>query len=468
MAIDRNGFLITDDGKKIVGVRNPDNTDFYFQDQPPKTRTTPLASNQTLINWNETSSYTPALSANAGETSVVDKTVLYDGYPTLRLTFATAGATLVNVYNLAEPIYITDPTNIQIPILTNNSTATAGVGIGGNDFQVWVGSGVANLRFSQLRQTEHSITDEWHVFNTIASGTSYNYGGNLGGSATNVNFLHDNAIASIYIVSVTAAAAATSRVWLGNITVGSRQKPVTCITLDGEYSSQWTMARQILNKYGLKASFAVQTGVIGNAGRMTNAQLDTLYGEGHEIIHHSANPKTSVGYGLASDWATSESIANDVKTTQAYFRNRGWIRGLGCGVHGYSDPLAAFQTPTRQNLVVKGLKDGGMRAMRRIINGDYYVPLGGHKSSPLSIPAGIFMDATSTAASINANINTAILHGAGSIITGHEFVTQSTTPTGNQIRINDFEGVCANIRTKIDNKTLDHLLFSELANKYYL
>jgi peptidoglycan/xylan/chitin deacetylase (PgdA/CDA1 family) len=65
--------------------------------------------------------------------------------------------------------------------------------------------------------------------------------------------------------------------------------PITVVTIgfDDGYADQYLEARTLLSSRGLHATFYVNTGLLGEPGRMDWTQVKDLYGDGNEIAGHT-------------------------------------------------------------------------------------------------------------------------------------------------------------------------------------
>jgi hypothetical protein len=204
------------------------------------------------------------------------------------------------------------------------------------------------------------------------------------------------------------------------------------IVMDGEYSSQYSMIHPMLARSGIRASFAITNSDIGQSGRMTAAQLDEMYGYGHEMIHHTFDATKSGGYMNATDWPSALAISEDVRSQWAYFRTRGWYRGIGFGVWSFTSPFDSSYAQSRQNLVRDAVRNGGLTAIRRSVpyneTGKHLVPISRMPIDPLVIVGGCQITNTDTAAVVRGVIDAAEATGQWAIITVHRAVADSATP----------------------------------------
>jgi hypothetical protein len=407
--------------------------------------------------------------ANAGESLKIDSDNKINNKSSAKVSFATAGATLVGTYTLTTPVYIGDNPVIQIPLMVSGIDVNNGfANSGSNDFQLWLTTASGQIRWpTPLRAVESLNIMRPSVASIFAEGTTFSSNGSFSAGATNTNFLNSQAVTAVTVVCVSTAAAANHNVWLGDISYGLKGKANITLCWDAQYLSQYTAVRQILNKYGLLANFALSTNLIGTGGRCTEAQLNEIYQDGHHFIHHSGNAKTSIGYGLASDWATSDLIADDFKLTQQYRAQRKWNRGIDYGVHAFNN--ARGTTDARNVIVISALKKAKIKAMR-FIGVDLYGSIDvGLKDAldPYMMHCPKSLTATDTSASVISVIDRAEKWGKSAIITGHEVVPDSATPTGNQIKIGDLDLAMKYLRERIDAGGVTNLSIQDLHEQHY-
>ena len=421
-----------------------------------------------LVDWSNTSAITGF--SNAGEGIALDPNKSVNGKNLAKINFATAGATLVGTYTLPTPVYIGDLPNLIYPIMCSTiDTASQVMNNGSNDFQVWLNTSAGQLRWrTPIRAFGGLFRNRPKVVFILGDGTTFTGSGLLSGGPTDTNFLNSATVTSIILVCLTGAPAASQNVWMGDILYGVKGKPNITMCFDAQYISQYTAVRQILAKYGILCNFALSTGLIGTGGRCDESQLNEIYNDGHYFLHHSGNAKTSVGYGLASDWATSANIAGDIAQSEQYRKDRGWTRGLNYGVHAFNN--AQGTTDARNDIVLAGLKQAGMLGMRAI-NVDEYGSIGiglEDYMDPYMVQSPHSMGgASSTAADVIAIIDRAIKFGKSAVITGHELVPDSATPAGNQLKIGDFNTAMAYLRQKMDSGAVTNLSFPELVSTHY-
>ena len=135
---------------------------------------------------------------------------------------------------------------------------------------------------------------------------------------TNTTDLDAYSIYRVRLVIAVPGSVAGETVHVGAIRANGRAKPVVSIVLDGEYDSQQNYILPMLDAMGLRCSMAIQGNRVGIAGRMTLAQLNAAYANGHEIIHHSYDGTKVNGYANATDFPTQADIAADIAANNAY------------------------------------------------------------------------------------------------------------------------------------------------------
>jgi peptidoglycan/xylan/chitin deacetylase (PgdA/CDA1 family) len=213
--------------------------------------------------------------------------------------------------------------------------------------------------------------------------------------------------------------------------------------LDGCYISQYTLMRPIFDAYGIKVSLAVVNSFIGSgASYMTLAQVDQMYDEGHECIHHTYDGTKQNGYANATDWTSAAAIADDIGQQWAYFRTQGWLSGVGFAVDAFSNPFAKTVTASRQALLKAAFSMAGVRCSRASVAlYTTQMSLGYHGVRPYFLRGAIQVTSTDTAASIKAVIDQAEANGEWAIITLHRAVASGAGSLETTTAI--LEEVCA-------------------------
>ena len=93
--------------------------------------------------------------------------------------------------------------------------------------------------------------------------------------------------------------------------------PVVDMIFDDGTADHYSMVLPMLNRYGLRAGFAVTRDWLNQPGFMTDAQCDALYDAGHDILVHGAN--------VLPSFATLDLALHDITRNYTYVRDR-WPR----------------------------------------------------------------------------------------------------------------------------------------------
>lgn len=387
-----------------------------------------------LCDWGSGGTLSTSGSTGTGYAFALDPSVLINGKPAVKCTFpsdATA-QTFIGIWTPANPIRLRDVQAIHIPIIYTSSNGAGGVG---NPLQLWLqtSSGKSlRMKMDFANGATASPIGSAGVAHTysIARGAAA-----ISGTGTFADLdTASETITSLRIVQATTGATANANpIWVGEIRADARrERGRVSIVLDGEYSSQYSMIHPMLARNGIRASFALTNSDIAQSGRMTAAQLDEMYAYGHEMINHTFDATKSGGYMNATDWPTALSISEDIRAQLAYFRARGWYRGIGYGVWGFTSPFDSTYTQARQNTVRDGVRNGGLSAIRRSVpyneTGKHLIPIARMPIDPLVVTGAIQITSTDNAATVKAVIDAAETTGQWAIITIHRAVADSATP----------------------------------------
>lgn len=437
-----------------------------------------------ICDWNTARGTLALTSSGANSSATLDHTVLCNNKPTLRCIFSTATDTYIARYTFTNPLRLRDVQALQIPILISNNQTAGGAGTIGTPFQIWFGlSTGATIRANAY-------------FNLMRSGAFQTY--SYSRVSTSLNLVSGVAIATldnaavtityVQIVQATTAAAAANIIWVGEIKADvSTDKARIVIRMDGEYSSQYTLARQVLNDAGFRASLALTNADIGTAGRMTEAQLDEMVnGDRHEPIHHTYNSIQTTadgvasiggvgGYSNATQWPTARDIAYDIRAMWAKFKAKGtaaWAAGIGFMVWGYTYSYDnALATAVRQQLVTDAFAAAGVIAISKSTAyqseniGGFAPPTYGMPIDPYNIIGVLQATNTDTVASVCAIVDQIIATKGLGVFTFHRFVTAS--PGSLEMLITDFAAIVAYIKTYSNDGDVIVAPFGETMNDLY-
>lgn len=131
---------------------------------------------------------------------------------------------------------------------------------------------------------------------------------------------------------------------------------VVAIRFDDVSETVFLNAKSILDKYGVRATFAQVSGLIDSAGYLTTSEISDLYSKGHEIVSHTAN-HTSVGIlstftNESADEATVKTEVEDSKTAIEEIIGRGNCKGILYPYHNIDET-------GMRSLLASGYKYGG-------------------------------------------------------------------------------------------------------------
>jgi peptidoglycan/xylan/chitin deacetylase (PgdA/CDA1 family) len=114
-----------------------------------------------------------------------------------------------------------------------------------------------------------------------------------------------------------------AEIWVKEVRYGVRTHPSIVFYFDDQHITQYTVAKPILDRYGLKSTICVSgDALINNQASgiyMTQAQLQEMYDDGHEIVSHSWAHGSYGGM-------TYQQIYDDAQRNQDLITSRGWYR----------------------------------------------------------------------------------------------------------------------------------------------
>lgn len=443
-------FVVDDVTGDVLGVQQPDGFVSPFPSRSQAAAAQEVAYPGALVtDWGAAGALSTTGSTGTGFAFALDSTVLCNGKPAVKCTLQSdAGAqTFIGIWTPTNPIRLRDVESVQVPILF---TSTNGSAIDYTSLKVWLmlsdGKSI-RLSFSALTAAHQAGVFQTVSFSRGAAAVTQDPMSSLDAASVTVT--------SVRVVVMTTGNASAFPIWFGEVRADVARKPgrvVLC--MDGEYTSQYSMIFPVMRALGLTGSLAVTNADIGLAGRMSATQIDEMYANGWECIHHTYGSTKANGYVNAADWPTSLVIAEDIRAQWAYFRTRGWTRGIGYGVWGYAYAFTSAYTQARQNLVRDGLKAGGILAMRKSVpynneNATSLVPMTRMPIDPLVITGGIQVTSTDTYSNLIAVIDAAESRGELAIITIHRAVADTATPGSLEIRIGDLSKALRHLANRV-------------------
>ena len=431
--------LLLDANNRPIGFKEIDGDETYFptlsQDQstlvnldgnPMRVKPPPPTPGGIICDWQATSGAWTLTSANVGEVvPTPDPTVMIDGFPAVKCVFAAAVGTYSAKFVFTNPVSFAKFKTAQIPVVITGSDVTSGL----SSFQVFaIFSDGTSAKF-QIPLND-IVPGKVHPMSFSRYATATTSGGITFSTATMATF-DTLTVTEMRIIMTAGVNSATYPVWVGPVRLDARSVGRVSIVMDGEYSSQYAIIKPLFDANGLKASLAITTADIGAGGRMTEAQIDQFYKEGHEIIHHTFDSTKVNGYINATDWPSAAVIAKDVRSQWEYMRSKGWTRGIGKAVTGFFSSFSgiAGTTAARQRLVMEALRAGGAECLRSSPAMDkQQMSIGNKGVPPYMLRGSIQATSTDTAASIMAVIDQAEDNGEWAIITLHRAVADSVAP----------------------------------------
>ena len=108
-------------------------------------------------------------------------------------------------------------------------------------------------------------------------------------------------------------------IYIDDIVYGMYSRPKVLFVFDDGYDDIMTEAYAYLAPLGLRGNVAVTTSFIGQAGRLTTANLDTLYAAGWDHLNHSVDHTSLTTF-------SASALTNDLSTSKAFMDAGGWTR----------------------------------------------------------------------------------------------------------------------------------------------
>lgn len=382
------------------------------------------ASGGIFCDWQPGTGSLAMVSTDAGDDVALDSTVPLDGVSSVKCTFSNAASgTYIASFTFTNAISLANFKTLQVPVRVTSCDSTGGVAQGGTPFQIWLYlSGGGTIRLQCV--ATNIPPGYWHVFSfSRESGAGLV---TFNGGATGWSDLDSQTITSVRIVQATIAASVGYPIWVGQLRCDARARGMVSIVMDGEYISQYTLLKPLVDQYGFKTSLALVFSDIGGTGRMTQDQIDDMYSQGHECVHHTYDGTKVGGYANATDWPSSAVISADIKAGFNYLISQGWTSGLGKIVNAFSNPFATTTLTARQQLVLAAMRAAGVECSRASV-GLYtsQMSLGYSGVTPFHLRGAIQITNTDTAASIQTVIDQAETNGEWAIITIHRAVDSS-------------------------------------------
>lgn len=341
----------------------------------------------------------------AGVTATVDTAVLFNGQPTIRLDIpalfsgncriGTSGATV-------RFPYAYDKKNFAFAIMSSNLTAIDGC-------QPFVGDAayanfwsVNNQSASNQPQMQFAA-NQWMVFKPADTDWVVNTG--TPAAAQNMRLRMN--------FNITSQPSPT-KVWLGGVFVMTkRAKPTIIPIFDDGFVRHYDVIAPLFRRYRIPCSFAVCSGLLGQANYMTAAQATALHNDPSklfELINHNYLHKNVNQFATAADYVA------DVE------RCRSDLQGLGVGQQAYMHayPNSIWRDDVSDLLASKGYLVG--RASSNSVYGEMteqMIRAGDKLRWKLNIIANL--QTGTTPANVQAAIDAIKANGGFGTINAHDF-----------------------------------------------
>lgn len=242
-----------------------------------------------------------------------------------------------------------------------------------------------------------------------------------------------------------ANANGTLTTWLDALYRGGYARPKVVITFDDSSGGQYLLAKPVLDTYGLKATFyVIGAQVSADVGDgLTQAQVNTLYDQKHDIGYHAWTNNDHNNYGTLT---TAELMAShNAWIAYAQFRYPRSYRH-------HAMPTGADSATIRASVFAAGFLTG--RGTRRLIQNHLF-----GIDDPLNLRCYSVDFASDTVNSLIDASQTAITYGSTLFLNFH--TVHATTTSGAQISVADFTTLMADLYRKQQSNLLDVVTVSQ-------
>lgn len=414
-----------------------------------------------LIDWATSGTLSLASANGAPEAVTLDTSVTYRGQATQKLTLK-AGTTYQSNLALSPSITMAKMRTLQVPI---RFSSNAGFGAGVNHISLWIYDSTLGKQIRATIDTATLTPGEWHVVSVVPGAAAE--GWIFGGGYTASSDIDAETVPRVRVVIVAPAGSDGVNIWLGPITMNARARGIVSIVADGQYSSQHSYIRPMLDGLGMRASFAIQSSLVGTANRMTAAQLGAAYSAGHEVMVHSGDGSKGGDYANAGKWADQAAIQADIVACRDYIEAAGWLRGARFAVHGGTLPWNSTVSNARQAEVLAAYRAAGIRAIRKSVGVYKRLQSIALPSDPYLVQGAIQVTSTDVAQDIQDVCDRAEQRGEWGVITLHRSVLDSATPGALEMRNGLLNTALEYIAGRARLGAVDVLPFGEAAARVY-
>lgn len=216
-------------------------------------------------------------------------------------------------------------------------------------------------------------------------------------------------------------------------------RPVICLTFDDASKSWMTLLRPLLQKYNLKATFAVNWGEVGtnDALYVNSSDILSLYNEGHDIASHNVSNLKYI---------TDQTLAQYMTD---FITCRNNLSALGCnrGLNYHPYVQGGYDSA-----LITALQGEGVDIARGVYLNHNQVS-GGYFSKWMALDERE-LSAAYTLATRLQDVSNCLTYGTTTLFMGHDLVRDSATPTGVQWKVSDYDKFLAKVAAARDSGAL--------------
>lgn len=244
--------------------------------------------------------------------------------------------------------------------------------------------------------------------------------------------------------------------WVGHASTAPR----ICITADDGKATQYSDMLPILEKYNLRASFAIIGDLVGVTGYMTLPQLKDLVARGHECVVHGPIG----GTGSLQNYNNYADVLRDVTFHRDYLVHNGLAKNGSEKIYVY--PQGKHSLARGDDAILRALTDAGFIGARVADYAQASKPAGPlfkHQLMMCNIVGHMYEagDEPGNIANVIARIQSAAAQGKNPILMFHDFGS-GVPATSIGIQNSNFEQICAAINTLENAGTAQNALLSEV------
>lgn len=230
---------------------------------------------------------------------------------------------------------------------------------------------------------------------------------------------------------------AATNVWVDAIEIPERTNPAVCLTFDDGYRSWLTYLKPLLDRYGMKATFNINTSTIGTNDALypTSGDIVRLANEGHQITCHNISNLKYIASPYSGDQTLSQYMAD-------YTTARKTLEGYGLPVSGFG--YHSYVQGGFDQALIDALRSEGVRCAR-IASSPKNMIYGSGLGNDIMALRTYELGTNYPVSTVTAGLDTLNTYGGAAIIMGHDTVANTATPTGVQVTAADLEAVLARI-----------------------